>query len=90
MSIIVQRDATIYSFIIFLHTALHVSDDNLIHHQEYTQNCNYNIWHCSKLIATARSSTSAGDSNKIRAVPDVVIRVLSLLLMMDEVIVRKM
>ena len=37
MSIIVQRDATIYSFIIFLQTSLHVSDDTLIHHQEYTQ-----------------------------------------------------
>ena len=34
MSIIVQRDATIYSFIIFLQTALHVSYDTLIHHQE--------------------------------------------------------
>ena len=37
MSIIVQQDATIYSFIIFLQTALHVSDDNLIHHQELNQ-----------------------------------------------------
>ena len=37
MSIIVQQDATIYSFIIFLQTALHVSDDTLIHHQEHTQ-----------------------------------------------------
>ena len=37
MSIIVQQDATIYSFIIFLQTALHVSDDILIHHQEHTQ-----------------------------------------------------
>ena len=37
MSIIVQRDATIYSFIIFLQTALHVSDDTFTHHQEHTQ-----------------------------------------------------
>ena len=37
MSITVQQDATIYSFIIFLQTALHVSDDTLIHHQEHTQ-----------------------------------------------------
>jgi hypothetical protein len=37
MSIIVQQDATIYSFIIFLQTALHVSDDIHIHHQEHTQ-----------------------------------------------------
>jgi len=35
MSIIVQQDATIHSFIIFLQTALHVSDDTLIHHQEH-------------------------------------------------------
>ena len=38
VSIIVQQDVTIYSFIIFLQTALHVSDDTLIHHQEHTQN----------------------------------------------------
>ena len=37
VSIIVQRDATIYTFIIFLQTPLHVSDDTLIHHQEHTQ-----------------------------------------------------
>ena len=37
VSIIVQQDATINSFIIFLQTALHVSDDTLIHHQEHTQ-----------------------------------------------------
>ena len=43
LSIIVQRDAAIYSFIIFLQTALHVSGDALIHHQEHTQNSNYNI-----------------------------------------------
>ena len=35
MSIIVQQDATIYSFIIFLQTALHVSDDTFTHHQEH-------------------------------------------------------
>ena len=29
LSIIVQQDATIYSFIILLQTALHVSDDTL-------------------------------------------------------------
>ena len=37
MSIIVQPDATIDSFIIFMQTALHVSDDTLIHHQEHIQ-----------------------------------------------------
>ena len=37
MSMIVQQDGTIYSFIIFLQTALHVSDDILIHHRGHTQ-----------------------------------------------------
>ena len=37
MSIIVQQDATICIFIVSLQTALHVSDDALIHHQEHTQ-----------------------------------------------------
>ena len=37
VSITVQQDATIYSFITFLQTALHVSDDILTHHQEHTQ-----------------------------------------------------
>jgi len=36
-SIIIQQDATIHSFIIFLQTAVHVLDDTLIHHQEHTQ-----------------------------------------------------
>ena len=36
MSIIVQQDATIYSFIIFLPTVLHVSDDTFTHYQEHT------------------------------------------------------
>ena len=38
MSIIVQQNATMYIFIIFLQTALHVSDDTLIRHQEHIQN----------------------------------------------------
>ena len=38
-------------FIIFLQTALHVSDDTLIHHQEHTQNCNCNIWHWSNRVS---------------------------------------
>jgi len=50
VSITVQRDATICSFIIFLQAALHVSDDTLIHHQEHTPNCNYNIWHWSNCV----------------------------------------
>jgi hypothetical protein len=31
-----QQDATMYSFIIFLQTALHVLDDTFTHHQEHT------------------------------------------------------
>jgi len=37
MLIIAQQDATMYSFIIFLQTALHVLGDILIHHQEHTK-----------------------------------------------------
>jgi len=36
LSIIVQKDATIYGVILFLQTALHVSGYNFIHHQEHT------------------------------------------------------
>ena len=36
LSIIVQQDATICSFIIFLQTALHVLDDTLVRRQEHT------------------------------------------------------
>ena len=35
MSIIVQEDVTMYSFIIFLQTALHVSGDTSTHHKEH-------------------------------------------------------
>ena len=37
MSVIVQQDATIYILLYFLQTALHVSDDTLIHHREHIQ-----------------------------------------------------
>ena len=37
VSTTVQQDATIYTFIISLPTALHVSDDTFIHHQEDIQ-----------------------------------------------------
>ena len=36
LSTIVQQDATIYSFIIFLQTAQHVSGDTVTHLQEHT------------------------------------------------------
>jgi len=35
VSIIVQQDATIYGFIIFLQTVLHISGDTFTHHQEH-------------------------------------------------------
>ena len=37
MSITVQQDATICTFIIFLQTSLHISDDTLVHNQEHMQ-----------------------------------------------------
>jgi len=36
VSIIVQQNSTIYSFIIFLKTALRVSGDTFTHYQEHT------------------------------------------------------
>ena len=36
MSVIVEQDATIYSIIIFLQTALHVLGDTFTHHQEHS------------------------------------------------------
>jgi len=35
VSITVQQDATVYNFVIFLQTALHISGDNFTHHQEH-------------------------------------------------------
>ena len=54
MSIIV-RDTTIYSFIIFLQTALHISDDTLTHHQENTQT----------VITTSGTGRSAMDKTAV-------------------------
>ena len=100
MSIIIKRDATIYSFIIFLQTALHISDDTLIHHQEHpqavitTSGTGRNVFATVRwrggvgtkfrlLHASGRSkygSTSARCCNYS----------LSVLLMMDEGIIRNM
>ena len=75
LSIIVQRDATMYSFITFLQTALYVSDDTLIHHQEHTK-CNYNIWHCSNRICFVQTPPRQRTvANTVRPVPYVVITV---------------
>ena len=54
MSIIVQKSATIYSFIIFLQIALHVSDDTLIHHQEHTQTLVTTSGACRTVFSTVR------------------------------------
>ena len=92
MSINVQRNATIYSFIIFMQTALHVSDDTLIHHQETLKTVIIsgngrtvfaNVRWPGGVPTTPRQRTVA---NTVRPVPDVVITVLSVLLMMDDII----
>ena len=80
MSIIFQRDATIYSFIIFLQTAVHVSGDTLIHHQEHTQTVITTSgtgrtvfatihWHGGVRTSPPQQRTVA---NTVRPVPDVV------------------
>ena len=76
MSIIVQQDANIYSFIIFLQTALHVSGDNLIH----------------PLLWRSRSdSSTTPDGSKYGSTSARCCNYSSrVLLMMDEVITRNM
>jgi len=72
MSIIVQKMGLDTVLLYFLQTALHVSDDILIHHQEHILNRNYNIWHWSNRICyhpltsadgSKYGSTSARSSN---------------------------
>ena len=86
MSIIVQRDVTIYSFITFLQTALHVSGDTLIHHQEHTQTLITTSGTGGTIFATIRCRGGVGMTvptppcqwtvaNMVRTVPDVVIKV---------------
>ena len=70
-SIIVQRDATIYSFIIFLQTALHVSDDTLIHHQEQTQNIITTSGTSRTVFGTVRWRQRTV-ANTVRPVPEVI------------------
>ena len=77
MSIIVQQDGTICSFIRFLQTALHVSDDTLIHHREHTQTVITTPGTGRTLFATGipprpQQRTVA---NTVRPVPDVLITV---------------
>ena len=86
MSIIVQQDATIYSFIIFLQTALHVSGHNLIHHQEHIQNVITASGTGRTVFSTVRWRGRVGTAvptltrqrklaNTVRAVPDAAIKV---------------
>jgi len=82
MSIIVQQDEIIYSFLIFLQTALHVSEDTLIHHQEHTQTIITSgtvwtvfaavRWHGGVVLTPSCQQMVA---NTVRPVPDVVITV---------------
>ena len=79
MSIIVEQDATTYSFIIFLQTALHVSGDTLTHHREHTQT-----------VITASSSTTADGSQYSSNNARCCNYSLSVLPMMGEGITRNM
>jgi len=65
MLIIVQRNATKYSFIIFLQSALHVSDDNLIHHQEHPQTLITTSGTSRTLFATVRRRGGVSDDTLI-------------------------
>ena len=83
MSIIVQQDATVHSFIIFLQTAVHISDDTLIHHQEHTQTVITTSGTCWTVFATALWRGGVGTptprqrmvANTVWPMPDVVITV---------------
>jgi hypothetical protein len=86
MSIIV-RDTTIYSFIIFLQAALHVSDDTIIHHQGHIQTVIAMSGTGRTVFATAHWRGEVGTAvptppcqqtvaNTVRPVPVVVITVL--------------
>ena len=88
MPIILQRDATMYSFIIcvFLQTDLHVSDDTLIHHQEHARTVITTSGTGRTVFATVRWRGGVGASvptpprqrtvaNTVRPVPDVVIKI---------------
>jgi uncharacterized membrane protein YidH (DUF202 family) len=81
MSIIVQQAATIYSFVIFLQTALHISEDNLIHHREHTQTAIITSGTGQTVFATVRwrggvrTPRQRKVANSVRTVPDVAITV---------------
>ena len=78
------KDATIYSFIIFLQRYLHISDDTLIHHQEHNQTI-ITSGTGRTVFATVRWRGGVGTvpnpprqrtvASTVRPVPDVVITV---------------
>jgi len=81
VSVIVQQDATIYSFFTFLQTALHVSDATLTPHQEYTQSVITTFGTGRTVLATVRWRGGVGVltpprqrtvANTFRPVPDVI------------------
>jgi len=84
MSIIVQQDVTIYSFIIFLQIALHVLDDTLIQRHEHTQTVITTSGTGQTVFATVRWYAGVGVqtpprqwtvANTVQPVSDVVITV---------------
>ena len=66
MSIIVQQYETIYSFIIFLRTALHVSDGTLIHHQQHTQTVITTSGTVRTVFATVRSDVEESEPKHVK------------------------
>ena len=76
----------------FLQTALHVSDDTFIHHQERIQTVITISGTCRTVFATVRSdsSTSADGSKYGSSSARCCNYSLSVLLMMDEGIIRNM
>ena len=72
LSVTVEQDATIYRFLLFfLQTALHVSDDTLIHHQEHIQTLITSG--TGRIFPTPPSQRTV--ANTVRLVPDAVITV---------------
>ena len=96
ISIIVQQDATIYSFIIFLQTALHVLDDTLIHHQEHmqtvitTSGTGRTVFAVEELERSSDSSTTVDGSIYGSTSARCCNYSLRVLLMMDEGIIQNM
>ena len=70
MPVIVQQDATVYSFIIFLQTALHVSSDTLTHHQEHTSTVITASGTGRTVFATVRCRGGVGTPKEFRLLHD--------------------